>query len=632
MEDRSDAALVSDALAGDREAFAVLVRRYQDYAYGVAIGLLSDFDLARDVVQEAFLSAYGSLHKLREPAKFGAWLRGIVRNMARRAARERRRVHALAERIREEAGSPRPLPCPLESAEIAERRQIVREALESLDEPQREAVSLFYVDGLSYDDIAGFLGVSRTAVKGRLQRGRGRLKEKLKMVEATFSEQELPRDFPAEVRRLLTAAVGRGDTQRDAMDRLAGLGGEAVDPLLEALEDPRDAIRRVAAMALCRIGDPRALTPFLRSLYTEAHRGSSWQSAVIRRGAVLSIPGMREAMLDHVRERRADGFWVAMRALCPAKGDEEVFQVVYDAFRDHERLPGKWRIFALETLCVICPDRALDLVVQALNDPDPVLRGRACRFASSRGILPPLKLCLQALGRSIMWYDRLIAARLVMRHGDEGRRELQGLVRTGVGAPRATAVVALAETGDPGAVEALLDELVETPRDRNWHKVLRRVAAARSAPKLLDRLDSGVLSVEEVATVLWALVRRRSDAAGPLLDAMFREGVPSARAAAARILGRRDGAEFIPELRRALREGKPRKPAQEAFRRMLKLGDAAVPAAREMLQSEHWPERKAAVCLLRRWGKLAPEEKERAREDEHVAVRHAAEWKPRGPK
>ena len=52
---RPDAALVRAALAGDRDAFSILVRKHQDYAYGVAISLLSDFDLARDVVQEAFL-------------------------------------------------------------------------------------------------------------------------------------------------------------------------------------------------------------------------------------------------------------------------------------------------------------------------------------------------------------------------------------------------------------------------------------------------------------------------------------------------------------------------------------------------------------------------------------------------
>ena len=57
---------------------------------------------------------------------------------------------------------------------------------------------------------------------------------------------------------------------------------------------------------------------------------------------------------------------------------------------------------------------------------------------------------------------------------------------------------------------------------------------------------------------------------------------------------------------------------------MLRLGDAALPMAMEMLGSAHWTERKAAVCLLRRWGRLTPEHKARAESDPHIAVGHAA--------
>ena len=71
MDDKPDGVLVAETLAGQREAYCVLVRRYQDYAYGVAVGVLSDFDLARDVVQEAFLAAYRDLRKLKSPDRFG---------------------------------------------------------------------------------------------------------------------------------------------------------------------------------------------------------------------------------------------------------------------------------------------------------------------------------------------------------------------------------------------------------------------------------------------------------------------------------------------------------------------------------------------------------------------------------
>ena len=57
---------------------------------------------------------------------------------------------------------------------------------------------------------------------------------------------------------------------------------------------------------------------------------------------------------------------------------------------------------------------------------------------------------------------------------------------------------------------------------------------------------------------------------------------------------------------------------------MCRLRDAAEADARDMLNSPHWPERKAGVCLLRRWAKLTAPEKARAEKDPHVAVRQAA--------
>jgi len=63
---------------------------------------------------------------------------------------------------------------------------------------------------------------------------------------------------------------------------------------------------------------------------------------------------------------------------------------------------------------------------------------------------------------------------------------------------------------------------------------------------------------------------------------------------------------------------------------MLRLEDTAL--AEEMLASTEWTERKAAASLLRRWGRLTPEQKEQAEHDEHVAVRHAARRNPGLPR
>jgi len=235
MVNPTEAELVRQALAGQREAFAALARRYQDYAYGTAIGMLSDFELARDVVQEAFFRACRDLHKLQDPARFGGWLAGIVKNVARQAIRELARVRRMADELARSAELHDSAPGPAESAQDAEDRAIVQQSPARLNDKNREAVSLFYVDGLSYADIADYLDVTQAAVQGRLQRGRDQLRKELAMVAKTFKDESLPDDFSKEIQELLDTA-DRDHREREAcMRRLAEIGPAAVEPLCEAL-------------------------------------------------------------------------------------------------------------------------------------------------------------------------------------------------------------------------------------------------------------------------------------------------------------------------------------------------------------------------------------------------------------
>ena len=124
--------------------------------------------------------------------------------------------------------------------------------------------------------------------------------------------------------------------------------------------------------------------------------------------------------------------------------------------------------------------------------------------------------------------------------------------------------------------------------------------------------------------IAWALARVRIARDSATINDLYQYGTPTVRAAALRKLARDAGADFLPELRRVLREGRPKKVAREAFGQMRRLRVAAMPTALEMLESEHWTERKAAVGLLRRWHKLTDAQRNRAKTDPHMAVRHAA--------
>ena len=100
------------------------------------------------------------------------------------------------------------------------------------------------MDGLSYADVAGLVGVSKTVVQGRLQRARAQLRRDLGAFEERLRAEPLPQDFSANVGRLLDTAVSQRADRAQASKRLLEMGVGAVPSLCEALDgDTSDAVR-----------------------------------------------------------------------------------------------------------------------------------------------------------------------------------------------------------------------------------------------------------------------------------------------------------------------------------------------------------------------------------------------------
>jgi RNA polymerase sigma-70 factor, ECF subfamily len=174
--------LVHAAQEGDRVALGALVSRHRVMALSLCRRLLSDDALAEDAVQEASLQALLHITRLRKRARFGAWLAGIALNVCRSWLRERARESWSWDAI---LGGQRVLGAvdwqsdPEEIAVEADLVHRVQAAVAQLPASQREAVTLFYLSGLTYQEMITALGISLGAVKARLHKGRKTLRTRL---------------------------------------------------------------------------------------------------------------------------------------------------------------------------------------------------------------------------------------------------------------------------------------------------------------------------------------------------------------------------------------------------------------------------------------------------------------------
>ena len=181
MEDRpSDAAVIAEVLAGDVEAFRTLVARYRDRYTRFAVRMLGSRDDADEALQRAFLRAFRSLAACARPEQFGAWLYQIVANECRtfgtrRGRRERRWVRDEAAVAAAAEDHP---------AEQHALREEIEAALAKLDTQQREAFVLKHVEELSYEEMAEITGAGISALKMRVKRACGRLREMLQEVRS----------------------------------------------------------------------------------------------------------------------------------------------------------------------------------------------------------------------------------------------------------------------------------------------------------------------------------------------------------------------------------------------------------------------------------------------------------------
>jgi RNA polymerase sigma-70 factor, ECF subfamily len=183
-----DIRLMLRVRADDAEAFAELVERYQQRVVGIMNHLLGNLEEAEDLAQEVFLRIYRNRKKYSPTAKFSTWLFTIANNLALNVMRRRHRKPTVPLPPQESGPlGPRPQEqlavdpgfTPAHGLRQQELANVIRQALEELNERQRMAVVLNKFEEMNYAEIAEVMGLSTKAVKSLLSRARGKLREAL---------------------------------------------------------------------------------------------------------------------------------------------------------------------------------------------------------------------------------------------------------------------------------------------------------------------------------------------------------------------------------------------------------------------------------------------------------------------
>ena len=182
-----DNRLITDCREGNTAAFGELVSRYQDRLFNTVVRLVDNAEDARDVVQEAFLHAYQSLHSFKGDSLFFTWLYRIAVNTAISMKRKQRHVLRIAP-TGEGSGAIDPLD-PSESnrpghaIEMAEEERQVHDALAKLSPEHRAVLVMKDMDGMKYEDMAEILGVPVGTIRSRLHRARLEMRDILLQTE-----------------------------------------------------------------------------------------------------------------------------------------------------------------------------------------------------------------------------------------------------------------------------------------------------------------------------------------------------------------------------------------------------------------------------------------------------------------
>jgi RNA polymerase sigma-70 factor (ECF subfamily) len=169
-----DLPIINRVVAGEHHLYAQLVNKHKSHAYSLALRILVSKPEAEEAAQDAFVKAFKYLGSFNQEAKFSTWLYRIVFNTAISYKRKQRVKHQGIESVN--------LGYTQDGPEKADKRKFIELAIAKLNEADQVAITLFYLQEFSLEEIAAITHSPANTIKVRIHRARYRLAEELKLL------------------------------------------------------------------------------------------------------------------------------------------------------------------------------------------------------------------------------------------------------------------------------------------------------------------------------------------------------------------------------------------------------------------------------------------------------------------
>jgi RNA polymerase sigma factor (sigma-70 family) len=196
MTKATDQHYIDQIVAGDTNAFAVLVDRYKDLVFSLALKTLKNREEAEEVAQDSFIKVYKSIDKFKGASKFSTWLYKVTYNTCLDRLKKNKRESSVVPIDEFNERQLVAIESVLDSIDAKERNQTIQDCLQELPGEDSFLLTLYYFEEQSLEEISKIIGIKTNHIKVKLYRSR----KKLAVILKKKLEPEIIEDYERERR------------------------------------------------------------------------------------------------------------------------------------------------------------------------------------------------------------------------------------------------------------------------------------------------------------------------------------------------------------------------------------------------------------------------------------------------